>query len=142
MSSTFSQYVFVYGTLKRAYGNNKLLRDSEFIGTYETTELFFLGDVGYPYAFEASLLEDHEEKEELLKPVLGELFHVTEPKVAASLDCLEGYSEGCEWNHYDKRQVSLAGTDITPMMYTQPRLITTNGVRYCKSYEGAWTWEP
>ena len=41
--------IFVYGTLKRGYGNNRLLTDSEFLGEHSTSPSFDLIDGGVPF---------------------------------------------------------------------------------------------
>lgn len=96
--------VFVYGTLKSGYGNNRLLASSEFIGEAVTEEAFHLCELG---AFPGMLEADEHEGDPLL--VSGEVWEVDE-KTFASLDRLEGHptfykrrtldtSEGKAWGY-------------------------------------------
>lgn len=81
--------VFVYGTLKKGYGNHSLLREAKFIGEALTLKRFRLFDVGFPYAVPS-------QRGARLK---GEVYEVNSPEIMKALDWLEGYP-----SHY-KRQV-------------------------------------
>ena len=74
--------VFVYGTLKRNEGNNDLLKDSQFLGEYETDPRWGLLDLG---AFPGMVPSN--------KAVKGEVFLVDDD-VMAALDLLEGVEHG------------------------------------------------
>lgn len=89
------KFYFVYGTLKRGYGNHSLLEDSEFVGPAKTLESFVMVSVGYPYLFRST---GHPEK-----PVLGELYAVESSAVEQRLDWLEGI----EHDHYFKETVEV-----------------------------------
>lgn len=141
MSRTFLEHVFVYGTLKQGYGNNRLLSSSEYLGTFETEELFLLGDVGFPYAFTREVFKKDAEVTDYFKPVLGEVYQVTDPKVMEHLDLLEGYGEGDDFNHYERRRAPIKELDIEPWMYVQPNPYFLNRIKLCQEYEGVWTWE-
>lgn len=73
--------VFVYGTLRRGHGNNRLLRDSDCHGVavLEGYKMVSLG--GFPAIFRG-------EKDDT---VVGEVYEVTKP-VLNSLDRLEGFN--------------------------------------------------
>lgn len=75
--------VFVYGSLKRGFGNNVLLRDAEFIGNDETIRSDF--DLrcwgAYPAVYESGSTV-----------VKGELYSVDDGTFT-SLDGLEGYPD-------------------------------------------------
>jgi len=43
--------LFVYGTLKRGFGNNYILRNSKFLGSAITEEKFIIYDCGFPCAY-------------------------------------------------------------------------------------------
>ncbi len=43
--------LFVYGTLKRGFGNSYILRNSEFIGSAVSEEKFVIYDCGFPCAY-------------------------------------------------------------------------------------------
>jgi gamma-glutamylcyclotransferase (GGCT)/AIG2-like uncharacterized protein YtfP len=74
--------VFVYGTLRRGEGNNRLLRDSRYVGDATVSgTLYSLG--GFP----GLRLDDAE------GPVAGELWMVDD-KTLADLDRLEGVAHG------------------------------------------------
>jgi len=83
---------FVYGTLKKGYSNNRILRDSEFIGKGRTVDKTALYNFGCPALF---FTEDG-------LPTLGEVYAVTEDFTRVSLDLLEGYPYG-----YDRKQVDV-----------------------------------
>jgi gamma-glutamylcyclotransferase (GGCT)/AIG2-like uncharacterized protein YtfP len=72
---------FVYGTLKLGYGNNRVLgNSSKFIGKGVTTNRYKVYNIGFPLAC-------YSKKG---KPMLGEIFEVTESSVVEALDRLEG----------------------------------------------------
>lgn len=71
--------MFVYGTLKRGYGNHRLLADSEFLGLgVAPGRLYNFGLPGYKRGTEGT--------------VRGELYRVTDATLAR-LDTLEGYNK-------------------------------------------------
>lgn len=72
--------VFVYGTLKAGYGNNRLLKDSEFLGVAVTKDKFGMIGYGYPMAAARGLGDQ--------RRIVGEVYRVTD-KVLADLDRLE-----------------------------------------------------
>lgn len=82
-----SPFFFVYGTLKEGYNNNRLLKDSEFIGEASTQGKFTLLDYGPP----ALVGEKTTGVDGLSLPVKGEVYRVTSKKVVERLDELEGY---------------------------------------------------
>ena len=97
--------VFVYGTLKRGFGNNRVLRDSEFLGSVTTqrSDLSLL-NLGFP-----GLLEGLSDVP--TGPVKGELFLVTDEKVMQGLDRLEG-----EGSLYFRRPITVEG-DVEAQTY-------------------------
>lgn len=70
--------VFVYGTLKRGYGNHRILKNSFFHGVYQTEPNFSLYDGVFPYAFDKGGEE-----------IRGELYDVDD-ETLHRLDMLEG----------------------------------------------------
>ena len=74
-----SNLFFVYGTLKRHCGNHYLLKSSEFLGKFITEQPFNMWSGGCPF------IRLHMSG----KPIVGELYKVTESKVVRQLDCLE-----------------------------------------------------
>ena len=87
--------VFVYGTLKRGYGNNRLLSSSKFISEAVTKDNYVLRNCGFPYL----ILDKGEEA----RPVLGEIYEV-DKETLQSLDWLEGVP-----NHYQRINIQVEG---------------------------------
>lgn len=83
--------VFVYGTLKQGYGNNRLLSTAEFVRN-ATISGFKLHDSGFPVA----------EKTDDEHFVRGEIFKIKRSVHLRSLDGLEGYREGNENSMYHR----------------------------------------
>ena len=81
--------VFVYGTLKRGYGNNILLRNSDFLGEDTIEDHTLVLEQAFPY-----MVESKGDK------VRGEVYEVDERTVRL-LDSLEGYP-----HHYQKKEIS------------------------------------
>jgi gamma-glutamylcyclotransferase (GGCT)/AIG2-like uncharacterized protein YtfP len=73
--------VFVYGTLKIGYGNNRLLSDANFIGEARTDDKFNMIGGGFPVIF----------KSEDGLPVKGEVWEFPDERsdILANLDRLE-----------------------------------------------------
>ena len=126
-------YFFVYGTLQTDYHNNALFgTSSRFVRTDKTEMEFFLIDVGFPYAIPSWVVP--KKHSELLRPVWGEVWEVTNKKVARSLDTLEGYP-----SHYNRTLVQTSKghwcwmyylDEMDPVYYAKP----------CSYLEGAWKW--
>lgn len=81
--------VFVYGSLKNDKWNNRFLATSDYLGECVTEDRYWLGDVGFPYAFPQFLLPSYLEHK--AKPVLGEVWIVDSLESFAYIDMLEGY---------------------------------------------------
>lgn len=90
-------FVFVYGTLKRGFGNNRILSDSEFKGKATTVWNYAMFDAGVPF-----LMDIHDFGEDryhsLSKPCRGEVFEVEDTSVMSRLDYLE--SEGTLYKRF------------------------------------------
>ncbi len=71
---------FVYGTLKKGYGNNNLLGKSYYLGKGLTSSKYTVYNSGFPLA------KYNEEGNSLL----GEVYRVEEQEVVRQLDQLEG----------------------------------------------------
>jgi len=98
------ELVFVYGTLKRGFWNNALLKRARFIGEGITLEKFKLYTVGFPYAV----------PDEKGLPLKGEVYEVDE-KTLLELDNLEGYPI-----HYKRKRVKVklnTGKEVEAFMY-------------------------
>ncbi len=131
-------YVFVYGTLKKAYNNNRLLKDAEFIGEDSTTDGWLLGSAGIPYAFPPGVVPD--QYKELLRPIRGEVYYVLDDWTAADLDALEGYDEDPRYAHYWRRVVKTEG-GYDCWIYTQENFDRASRLNACNlTDKGEWIW--
>lgn len=74
--------VFVYGTLKRGYSNNVLMKNSEYLGLGITTKKYAMYENGIPYVCES---KEHTK-------IVGEVYKV-DKQTLKSLDSLEGHPE-------------------------------------------------
>lgn len=130
--------VFVYGTLMSGYGNNRLLRNHEatFVGEDKTEDVFVLGDVGFPYAVTKEGLEasGYTFNEDLLKPVIGEVWEIPNDDCLSSLDRLEGVP-----HHYQRNLTSMQ-SGKTVWMYQQEDPSVLFHCSKCHEEEGAWKW--
>lgn len=124
--------VFVYGTLKKGYCNNVLLGASTLLTNTTTEEPFVLGDIGFPYAFNKSIVP--EKYAQLLFPVKGEVFKIDSLVTFINLDGLEGYPR-----HYNRRIIrTLSG--LTAWMYMQDDWSVAESCDACNLKEGVWIW--
>lgn len=124
---------FVYGTLQTFGGNNSLLQLATLIDdAVVTQDKYALGDVGFPYAFPSFIVPD--QHKELLFPVKGELWKVTDSTSLLDLDMLEGHPD-----HYEREIVDLAdGTRA--WMYLQKNWKYAVHCEACHLDEGVWKW--
>ena len=89
MHSKENIYVACYGTLRPGFGNNRLLVDSEHIGTGKTIEKYTLRASGIPFV-----------SKDPLHSVVVDVYKVDEPTLK-NLDSLEGHPE---W--YKREQIA------------------------------------
>ena len=117
--------VFVYGTLKRGYWNNRRLANSEFVGQATTMSLFHLRNIGFPIAY----LDGP-----TLRSVKGELWRVDDATLA-SLDSLEGVP-----HHYQriKIQVFNGKGPVKAWIYVQDGDRLNGGE--CSTEDGCYVW--
>jgi gamma-glutamylaminecyclotransferase len=83
--------VFVYGTLKRGYGNHRLLATSHFVGDAVTVEKYRMIDAGFPVVLDGS--REHN--------VAGEIYQCDDATLRR-LDALEG-----EGHMYDRKLIDV-----------------------------------
>ncbi len=62
--------IFVYGTLKRGFGNNRLLTEAKYLGKAVTVKPFVMVGWGVPFVW----------PDENGKPIHGEVFDIGDPK--------------------------------------------------------------
>ena len=97
-------YVFVYGTLKRGFGNSVLLNEAEFVQAAVTKPEYTMLNLGFFPGVQ--LLGE--------TPIIGEVYKVTESEMQR-LDRLEGYP-----SFYNRARIPLPGLDVHPWMYFLP----------------------
>ena len=102
-------YVFTYGTLKLGRGNDRVLtrHDAEYLGSVVTEDTYVMGNVGCPYVFKVSTMEEIGGMESTsYAPVRGDLWKVPNTACMASLDMLEGHP-----THYTRELVNVVSDD-------------------------------
>lgn len=127
--------VFVYGTLKKGYGNSRIFtrHEAEYLGSKVTKDAYVLGDIGFPYLFSHSATEGLDEV--LFKPVVGDLWRVPNSMCLASLDSLEGVP-----SHYERHLIKLEG-DIEAWTYMQMDSRALSRCLYCNvTDDNQWIW--
>lgn len=83
------ELLFVYGTLKRGHGNNRLLFGQKYMGKAITERPYIMASRGIPYVYEWNRAEQNDE---IIrgKPIHGEIYQV-DPDALAGIDRLEGH---------------------------------------------------
>lgn len=76
--------IFVYGTLKKGYHNNYLLKDAKFLGEAFTNKSYTMSGKGIPFI--------HPDSKGL--PVKGEIYEIDKVRHLPRLDSLEGHPSG------------------------------------------------
>lgn len=107
-----TKLLFVYGTLKRGYGNNRLLTNSEFVGEAVTTEKHALYRNGIPYL----------KTQERVSKVYGEVYRVKEGPELNRIDSLEGHP-----NWYRRTPIEVEVNDQTLQVETYAYLPDVSG---------------
>jgi gamma-glutamylaminecyclotransferase len=107
-----SHKLFVYGSLKRGFGNHELLKNSKFLGAYDTSDanyqMFSFG--GFPGVIALDEQDRHHY-------ILGELYEVDDATLAR-VDMLEGNG-----HFYTRKIIELSETDdiVEAWMYLLPQ---------------------
>lgn len=126
-------YVFVYGTLKTGYGNNKLMRFATCVGERTTKDGYIMGDVGCPYVFPKQVVPA--KYHSFLAPIKGEVWDVADEGTLIDLDMLEGHP-----SHYQRKLVELSD-DTKAWCYLQHDWYMA---QFCDAVgqdeEGNWVW--
>jgi gamma-glutamylcyclotransferase (GGCT)/AIG2-like uncharacterized protein YtfP len=125
--------VFVYGTLKRGYGNHHILADSRFVGEGETVARCRLFNSGFPVLRRRLNLDGPWNA-----PVRGEIYEVTNPETLARLDRLE--SEGFMYH----RRIKKIRTDDGQIVKAHTYIGDARRFRNYEIYpapQGAYNWQ-
>lgn len=122
-------FVIVYGTLKRGYGNNRLLQTSTFVSEV-TVPGYKLYNCGFPVA-----------KPSENDIIRGELWDIKDSEeVLASLDRLE--SEGSMYDRVNVAALDPEGNEVAANMYVgcQPAWSRTNLPECPKNERNEYVW--
>lgn len=116
-----SELIFVYGTLKRGFGNNRIIADQNYLGLGETVastfQMYSLG--GFPGVVRGS------------KTIRGELFEVDE-EAFARCDRLEGHPY-----FYRREQVEVTGINgVVQLAWIYIYQGDTEGLREVEDWYG------
>ena len=95
------EHVFVYGSLKRGFGNNVVLHGAEFLQEAVTPPKYTMISLG---AFPGVKLEGN-------TAIHGEVWRVNEEQLER-LDRLEGYP-----SFYNREKIDIPGLSVDPWMY-------------------------
>jgi len=136
--NTLPTLVFVYGTLKRGYGNyNRILKNtSQFMGEAVTLQKFDMLDSGFP------VIMPNDDG----NVVKGEVFRVHQIPVLDDLDRLEG-----EGSMYDRKEIEV---ELKPDNGGKPELAKVQVYIGCPAWQrrrrtnplwlnedGEWVWD-
>tara|TARA_R110000751_G_scaffold10671_6_gene38666 strand:+ start:2846 stop:3217 length:372 start_codon:yes stop_codon:yes gene_type:complete len=113
--------LFVYGSLKKGFGNHRVLENSQYVGVSETGYSYEMVDLGY---FPGVIKNE-------VAPIFGEIYLVDEDTMQA-LDRLEG--NGSFYN----RQLIWLGGIFTAWMYF---LVTRPEGGKMSPVNGRFVWE-
>ena len=127
------ELVAVYGTLKRTFGNNRLLNNpySTFVATALSDDEYVLRESGFPLACKQG-------REDLFARVHCELFEVTSAEVIQNMDWLE--SNGSFYTREQRSFTDSEGNQHTAWIYLIPEQ-DHRGLPLCpKDTEGNYYW--
>lgn len=110
--------IAVYGTLRQGCGNNRLIKDADFMGTFKSEPVYSMYSLGgFPGL-----------KENGSTAITLEVYAVNTEE-ARNVDNLEGYSKGVTPYFYDKKNIEtpwgVAGIYIYVREPNEDRLITS-----------------
>jgi gamma-glutamylcyclotransferase (GGCT)/AIG2-like uncharacterized protein YtfP len=102
--------IAVYGSLRKDLTNyNAYLRDSKYVGTYDTKPIYTLKSLGYF----PGLLKNG------TTSIVMEVFRVDD-ETMSSIDRLEGYQLNGGSNHYEKETIKTPFGDAFIYFYAKP----------------------
>lgn len=108
----------VYGTLRKGYGNHRLLETSKFVGTGKTVEKLLLTQRGIPYLTR----NRKNEHPEAISNVVIEIYEVDRATLPR-LDALEGHPN---WYYRDVVEVEMEdGSILSPEIYLNDQSMAT-----------------
>ena len=117
--------VFVYGSLKRGYWNNRLLEGALFVGEAHTTKKYSLVDGGVPMA-----VPDEEGL-----PVMGEVYEIDVSLHLGPLDRLEGHPR-----FYTREQVGVVLKGEVCNAYIYEMQYTYRDGDMCQVVDDKYVW--
>lgn len=120
--------IFVYGTLKRGYGNNRLLAESRFIGNAVTMPALFMADHGIPFVWTSG---------GPLRRIAGELYEVDDA-VLARLDRLEGHPTNY---HRELVEIEVNGEHAEAFIYLYRHIEENRDVRPAPVKNHRYCWK-
>lgn len=103
----------VYGTLKRGFGNNYLLKDAKFMGRHITEPKYTMySRGGFPISVDRGTT-----------PLTCEIFEVTDPNTVSRVNALEGFSgvKGSSENWYDRQTIPTEYGDAEIYIMHEPQ---------------------
>ena len=89
LDKSVPRLIAVYGTLRKGWGNHRLIADAEFVGKGRTTEKLVLTQSGIPYVSRDKVNQPGFEANN----VVVEIYKVTDPTMMRNLDSLEGHPD-------------------------------------------------
>lgn len=120
-----NQLVAVYGTLKRGFGNHRLLSNATFLGSGTTKDKYRLCVSGLPYMLKGVSEEGHNVEVEVYDCNPFEMYN---------LDLLEGHPR---FYKREKVDVVVGEKTMSAWVYFVPDSIHYNNGTYVDSYRGA-----
>jgi gamma-glutamylcyclotransferase (GGCT)/AIG2-like uncharacterized protein YtfP len=109
--------IAVYGTLRKGWGNHRLIADAEFVGKGKTKEDLVLTQSGIPYVSRQKVGNP----DYPASKVTVEIYRVTDPWMMNSLDSLEGHPE---WYFRSPVEVELEdGNELVAEIYLNERSV-------------------
>src|SRR3954464_9788743 len=127
-------FVFVYGTLKKGYGNNRLLTNAEFVGNFATEPNYRIFCNGsFPYLIQVG--------EGSGVSVEGEIYKVSDQELARC-DRLEGHPEMYERKpvaiKYEIKNDELVKTTLPSIVGKIEAYIYPHDVSRCRRCNTCW----
>ena len=120
--------VFVYGSLKKGFWNNRFLKGAAFLGEGHTSKLYTLVDGGVPFAV----------PNEKGLPVKGEVYEIDLSTHLGPLDWLEGHPR-----NYERTTVGVVvnGEMMDAFIYEMKHIsLHSCEGRECKVEEDKYVW--